>query len=411
MQANLILSNLSRRLRTVPDEGAGSPRRGLRRNVAAAVAGAVIAASMFAHPTASLAAPEQVRAISLKPVLAAALKAPAASQYFAQTGHTVQGEFLGAFRRYGVETLGYPISSEVTENGVRVQYFERVRMEHHPELAAKGTAVLFTRLGVDISLGSAFARSAAFASGRTRAYFSETGHSLGGAFLTYWKQKGGLELFGYPISEVITQDGMQVQWFERARFEYHPELASKGSVVQLTRLGSLAFDRRYKSASQVLPSAAPAPAAAPASQAQAQAQPAAPSHQMSGVETAILDEINRLRREAGLATVQPAGDLADLARSRSTDMATRSYFSHTTPEGSSFLAMLKQRGIAYKFAGEILAKNSYPDDDAPGTAIVTWLNSPGHKAIIYDGRFNQAGAGYAKAADGMHYFTVIFVQK
>jgi uncharacterized protein YkwD len=73
--------------------------------------------------------------------------------------------------------------------------------------------------------------------------------------------------------------------------------------------------------------------------------------------------------------------------------------------------MLKNRGIGFKFAGEILAKNSYPDDSAAVTAIVTWLNSPGHKAIIYDGRFTHAGAGYAKAADGMHYFTVIFVQK
>jgi uncharacterized protein YkwD len=364
---------------------------------------------MLAHPASSLAAPEQVRAISLQPVLNAALAAPAASQYFAQTGHTVAGDFLSVFRRYGVETLGYPISSEVNENGVKVQYFERVRMEHHPELAFQGRAVLFTRLGVDISLGSAFAKGAPSASSKTRAYFAETGHSLSGAFLTYWKQKGGLELFGYPISEVITQDGMQVQWFERARFEYHPELARSGNVVQLTRLGSLAFDRHNKGVSQVLPAAAPAPAAAPPAQAQAPA--AAPSHQMSAVETAILDEINRLRRAAGLAPVQPAGDLADLARSRSTDMATRNYFSHTTPEGSGFLAMLKQRGIGYKFAGEILAKNSYPDDTAPGTAIVTWLNSAGHKAIIYDGRFTQAGAGYAKAADGMQYFTVIFVQK
>jgi uncharacterized protein YkwD len=339
--------------------------------------------------------------------------APAASQHFAQTGQTVKGDFLRAFRKYGLEVVGYPISAELNEGGIRVQYFERVRMEYHPKLAGKGKPVLFTRLGVDVSAGSNFSKGMPFASDRTRAYFRETGHSLTGAFLTYWKQRGGLELFGYPISEVITQDGMQVQWFERARFEYHPDLAPSGKAVQLTRLGNLMYERRYKSASEVLPSAAPAPAAAPAA-APAQAapaQPAAPAHQMSAVETAIVDEINRLRREAGLSPVQPAGDLASLSRSRSVDMAARNYFSHTTPEGKGFLAMLKELGIGYKFAGEILAKNSYADDSAPGTAIVTWLNSPGHKAIIYDGRFTHAGAGHAKAADGMHYFTVIFVQK
>ena len=367
-----------------------------------------MAASLLAQPAASLAVPERASAISLKPILAAAQTAPSSSQHFAQTGQTVKGDFLRAFRKYGLEALGYPISSEVTEDGVKVQYFERVRMEHHPQLAAKGRPVLFTRLGVDISLGSAFSKGMPFRSDRTRTFFSETGHSLTGAFHTYWRQRGGLDLFGYPISEVITQDGMQVQWFERARFEYHPELAPSGKPVQLTRLGSLAYDRRYAGSSQVLTSAAPAPAA---DQAQANAQTGAPSHRMSAVETAILDEINRLRREAGLAPVQPAGDLADLSRARSTDMATRNYFSHTTPEGTGFLAMLKERGIGFQFAGEILAKNSYPDDSAPGTAIVTWLNSAGHKAIIYDGRFTHAGAGYAKAADGMHYFTVIFVQK
>ena len=405
MQANNILANVTKRGTSRPD---AAPRRSMRHNIIAAVAGAAIAASMLAQPAASLAAPERA-AISLAPIVASIQAAPAASQYFAQTGITVNGDFLGAFRRFGLDTVGYPISQELTEDGVKVQYFERVRMEYHPELASKGTTVLFTRLGIDISAGSNFSRGMPFASDKARAYFSETGHSLTGAFLSYWKQKGGLELFGYPVSEVISQDGMQVQWFERARFEYHPELAASGKAVQLTRLGSLMYERRHKSASQVLPASAPAPAPAPASQ--AQAAPAAPSHQMSAVETAIVGEINRLRREAGLAPVQPVGDLANLSRARSVDMASRNYFNHATPEGRNFLSMLKERGIGYKFAGEILAKNTYPDDAAAGTAIVTWLNSPAHKAIMYDGRFTQAGAGYAKAGDGTHYFTVVFVQK
>jgi uncharacterized protein YkwD len=398
MQANSIVSNVTARREVHPDRAS---RRPLRRSLTTAIAGALIAASMLANSASSLAAP----AISIGPVVTAQT-AQAPSQYFAETGKTVKGDFLRAFRKYGLEALGYPISSEVTEGGITVQYFERARMEYHPKLAAKGRPVLLTRLGASISGGSGFSKGMPFTPDKTRTYFSETGHSLTGAFLTYWRQKGGLELFGYPISEVITQDGMQVQWFERARFEYHPELASNGTAVQLTRLGSLAYDRLHQGTSQVLPSSAPAPAAA-----QAKAQAPAPSHQMNGAETAIVDEINRLRRQAGLAPVQPAGDLADLARARSTDMATRNYFSHTTPEGSGFLSMLKDRGIGYKFAGEILAKNSYPDDTAPGTAIVTWLNSPAHKAIMYDGRFTHAGSGYAKAADGMHYFTVIFVQK
>ena len=93
-------------------------------------------------------------------------------------------------------------------------------------------------------------------------------------------------------------------------------------------------------------------------------------------------------------------------------MATRNYFSHSTPEGEKFLGMMTQRGISYKYAGEILARNNYPDAQAPSTAMTTYLNSAPHKAILMDGRYNLVGIGYARSdEDSMHYFTVIFVQR
>ena len=93
-------------------------------------------------------------------------------------------------------------------------------------------------------------------------------------------------------------------------------------------------------------------------------------------------------------------------------MAERNYFSHETPEGNNFLSMLSGHSIPFKFAGEILARNNYPDDQAADVAINSYLNSPPHKAIIMDGRYNRVGVGYSKSGeDGMHYFTVIFVQQ
>ena len=110
--------------------------------------------------------------------------------------------------------------------------------------------------------------------------------------------------------------------------------------------------------------------------------------------------------------MQLSGPETDLARARSNDMAQRNYFSHTTPEGGNFLGMLSERGVGFKFAGEILARNNYSDDQAGQVAMDSYLNSPAHKAIIMDGRFNAVGVGYAKSGeDGMHYFTVIFVQQ
>jgi hypothetical protein len=57
--------------------------------------------------------------------------------------------------------------------------------------------------------------------------FPETGYSLGGKFLSYWQEHGGLAQFGYPISAEVREDGkgLTVQYFERARFELHPENA------------------------------------------------------------------------------------------------------------------------------------------------------------------------------------------
>ena len=73
------------------------------------------------------------------------------------------------------------------------------------------------------------------------AYYSETGHTLRGEFRTYWQRNGGLPVFGFPLSEEVRErgdDGREyvVQYFERNRFELHPENAAPYNV-QLGRLG------------------------------------------------------------------------------------------------------------------------------------------------------------------------------
>lgn len=89
----------------------------------------------------------------------------------------------------------------------------------------------------------AFARVPSTADTPTSVYFAETGHTLSNAFLTYWRDNGGLAIFGFPISEEFVEvsptDGKPytVQYFERNRFEYHPELKDVGYEVLLGLLG------------------------------------------------------------------------------------------------------------------------------------------------------------------------------
>ncbi len=70
-------------------------------------------------------------------------------------------------------------------------------------------------------------------------FFSQTGHTLSDQFLTYWRENGGLSIYGFPISEPFDQGGFKVQYFERARFELHPEFAGTPFEVELGLLGTL----------------------------------------------------------------------------------------------------------------------------------------------------------------------------
>lgn len=76
-------------------------------------------------------------------------------QYFDVTRYAVCGDFLTYWRANGgLARFGYPISTELTETiGAwtgQVQYFERRRMERHPEHAGTPYAVLLGRLAADI---------------------------------------------------------------------------------------------------------------------------------------------------------------------------------------------------------------------------------------------------------------------
>ncbi|HEY8598479.1 MAG TPA: kelch repeat-containing protein, partial [Thermomicrobiales bacterium] len=150
------------------------------------------------------------------------------SRCFAETGRCVQGRFLAYWQEHGGLALnGYPLSApfaERLENGkvYVVQYFERVRLEYHPENNAPND-VLLGQFGRRIHPADPAVPQQ---SGAT--YFPTTGHNLSGNFLAYWEASGGLAQFGYPLTETITEtleDGKpyRVQYFERARFEYHPE--------------------------------------------------------------------------------------------------------------------------------------------------------------------------------------------
>ena len=69
-------------------------------------------------------------------------------------------------------------------------------------------------------------------------YFPETGRSVGHGFLRYWQQFGGMAVFGYPMSDELQENGVTVQYFERARFEWYPGADPAHYDVLLGLLGN-----------------------------------------------------------------------------------------------------------------------------------------------------------------------------
>ncbi|HEU5424588.1 MAG TPA: L,D-transpeptidase [Nitrolancea sp.] len=163
---------------------------------------------------------------------ATALAAPANDPaprlvYFPQTGHYLAYGFLDYWLEHGqVAIFGYPISEELTDpaTGLTVQYFERAVFEYHPD-NPPAWRVELRRLG---ALATANRQSEPpfqplnAQSDDNCTYFPQTGHRLCFGFRAYWQQNGGLAIFGYPLSEEFQENGYTVQYFERARFEYHP---------------------------------------------------------------------------------------------------------------------------------------------------------------------------------------------
>lgn len=348
------------------------------------------------------------------------LDAPSSTKrFFANTGHSVEGAFLGFYETYGgVSIFGYPISDPIDERGRTVQYFERQRFEYHAEAAGTPNEVQLSRLGAELAPpGAMGAYPRPFDSLSNWVYFPESKHSLKSPFLEYWKAKGSLRLFGYPVTEALTENGLLVQYFERARMEYHPEIKPASNAVQLGLLGRLYLKAHPDIAARVSGDKSrvgssrgsePAPASQPQQRTRLEAEQNEP---LNSKEALMLANINLARQEQGMQPVQLDDKLRSIALSRSQDMVNRSYFSHTTPDGVTFLDMLAEAKVPYKWAGEIIANNNYPENETTEQAYNGFVNSPHHHEIMMSPRYNMVGVGEAMNANGFHYFTVIFTEQ
>lgn len=196
-----------------------------------------------------------------------------APQCFTATGQCIGGRFLADWlTNGGLARNGYPLTGEfrqTVEDGqsYMVQYFERARLEWHPQnnpfnqvqRGQFGRRIFRERTGRETDPPVPQAGPI---------YFHDTGHNLSGPFLDYFQRNGGIGTFGMPLTEAFPEqleDGhtYHVQYFERARMEYHPENEAPYDVL-LGQFGRrILAEQRAARTPQGVPAIRPGPARRP----------------------------------------------------------------------------------------------------------------------------------------------------
>lgn len=158
---------------------------------------------------------------------------------FEDNGCRVPQEFRDFVESHGgIEIFGYPISNPFRQKGVLVQYFQNARIESHPN-NPDPYKVQLGLLGDELNYRDDSINRPRLLSAR-RHYFPETGHVVSYAFLDFFKDKGGIDVFGYPITEMHYEDGRIVQYFQRLKMEWHP--TDTRQPVHVGNMGEIYFD-------------------------------------------------------------------------------------------------------------------------------------------------------------------------
>lgn len=131
-----------------------------------------------------------------------------------------------------------------------------------------------------------------------------------------------------------------------------------------------------------------------------------PGQSYKEMETEILKYVNEHRKGMGLKPLRMNGMITSSAEKHTRNMATKKVpFGHDG-FNDRMEGLYKQLKPVYAFAENVAfgAKNAKD-------VVDQWLNSPEHKKNIEGPDYNLTGFGVAQGADGVLYFTEIFIYK
>lgn len=106
------------------------------------------------------------------------------------------------------------------------------------------------------------------------------------------------------------------------------------------------------------------------------------------LEVQMLEMVNKERTKRGLKPLLPDPQLTLVSRKHSSDMFSRGYFSHLTPEGKDPFDRMRTANVKFLTAGENLALGQTLKICHEGL-----MNSPGHRANILRPQYGRLGIG------------------
>jgi uncharacterized protein YkwD len=136
--------------------------------------------------------------------------------------------------------------------------------------------------------------------------------------------------------------------------------------------------------------------------------PAAQSAAIAEMEAQIRQQINEIRQQNGLNSLQNNEKLAQVARNYSQLMARDNFFSHTGSDGSTLAQRVRSARIFYIMVGENLFTSTNIPQPVP-LAVHGWMKSPGHRENILRPVFTQTGVGIWREGN-TYYITQLFMR-
>ena len=139
-------------------------------------------------------------------------------------------------------------------------------------------------------------------------------------------------------------------------------------------------------------------------------QPATPSTDatIQSITDSIVAQVNELRASLGLSALRADSTLTSIAQYRSQHMGDNNYFSHYYNGEKHFKVVADMYGYTGYGIGENIAwMEGYPDSQVADTAMVGWINSPGHYNNMVNTMWTSIGVGAYKIGNKW-YLTQIF---